>query len=1134
MKNFAQKLTGLLCFLVLLCLHDHSYGQSLAAAYHPPKEAWQKGDLSMEEALQHLEEKFQVSFHYETEVIQRIRLTQPLAAYDQPTLEEALQQLFETTDLQYRKLDEQYYLIIRNVVPEKIRSQKITSDQLQALSSSKLIPMSNSGLNARMAGVAEQTISGQVTDGETGESLPGVNILAKGTAGGTVTDIDGNYRLTVNDEVTTLVFSSIGYVAEEELINGRTTIDLVLMPDIKSLQEVVVVGYGTQKKSDLTGSVASVSAEELTAYPAVGAVQALQGRSPGVNVQSTNGEPGGDFKIRIRGATSINASSAPLFVVDGLVGGVVPPPEDIASVEVLKDASATAIYGSRGANGVVMVTTKSGKSGKTQVNLNAAYSMQQEIGRLDLLTARPFAEYINEARGTDFYDLNNLEADTDWQDLIYRPGNTQNYQLSFSGGKEDLNYYVSGVYYDQLGVIETSDYDRMSLTTNLSFDVTDRINLSLNSLMSRTKQDGVFSQRTSAAADPGVTTAAYRFEPVLGVFDADGNYNDSRIYAAPSDNPLAVLRGRTIESIGENFQSNLRAAINITDALTLNSTVGFIFRNARNGQYNNRISNRGEDNGGLGSLSNNRRFNVLNENYLNYEQTFAEKHRLTLTGGYSFQKFHNESFGASNAGFISDALGFWNLSAGTVLRPPNSGVNESEIASFYGRVNYNFDERYLITGTARYDGASQFSKGNKWSFFPSGAFAWNLSNEGFFPENKVLTTTKLRASYGLTGNQAIGPYESLARLSPSFFVLDGSIANSVRPTAIANKELTWETTAQFNAGIDLEFFAGRINLSADYYNKRTSDLLFRVPIPAFSGYGSRLENIGEVENKGVEFLLTTKNLVGVLQWSTNFNLTANRTEVLSLPGGTDIIYAGAPSNIVNGPLTHAILREGEPVGSFYGYVYEGVYQEGDDFVPGGGFETVPGGEKFADLKDDNQLDADDRKIIGNPNPKFIWGLNNDFSYRNFSLNVFFQASVGGDILNLTKLELDRLNGITNATTDALRRWTPENTNTDVPKATDNRTSRVSTRFVEDGSYVRLKNITLGYDFASGLLERLRIRQARLYVSAQNVLTFTHYSGIDPEVAFNSEGTSSGNTNLGLDYGSYPNTSSYTFGINLGF
>jgi TonB-linked SusC/RagA family outer membrane protein len=974
------------------------------------------------------------------------------------------------------------------------------------------------------------TVKGNVTD-VSGQILPGVNVVIKGTTMGSVTDASGNYSITAPDDEGVLVFSFIGFARKEVPIQGRSIIDVRLAEDLRSLEEVVVVGYGTQKKSDLTGSISSVSQDELTAFPATNALQALQGRAAGVTIQATNGDPGGDFRIRVRGASSINASSDPLFVVDGLVGGILPPAEDIASIEVLKDASATAIYGSRGANGVVMITTKSGRSGETVVSLNSSYSSQKEIGRLELLNARQFAEYINEARNSSFYDLNAIEVDTDWQDLIFRPGYVQNHQMSVAGGNDKVQYYVSGVFYDHKGVIKTSAFDRYSLTTNLKFAVSDRARITVNSTLQTSTRDGVLTQSSGGVQNAGAVTAAHRFDPNQGVLDEDGVHTLSRVGIAAFENPVAVINGREEENRRENIQINLKGEFDIARGLVFNSTFGAILRNQRNGVYHSRISNRGSTTNGTAILDFGRNYNFLTEQYLSYDFEAGERNKFVVIGGYSHQSFRNESISASNAGFISDALGFWNLSAGTTLQAPSSGTTASEITSFYGRVNYNYDDRYLFTATARYDGASQFSEGNKWSFFPSGAFSWNVSNENFFPESDFVSNLKLRASYGLTGNQAIGPYASLARISPSFFVMNDAIVNAVRPTAIANKDLTWETTAQLSVGLDFEFFEGRVNLTGDYYEKKTSDLLFRVPIPAFSGYQDRLENLGEIMNSGFEFDISSKNLVGAFRWNTSINLTLNRNKVLSLPGGVDIIHASAPS--FTGAVQNSILREGEPVGSFYGYVYEGVYQEGDQFVPGGAFETVPGGEKFADLNNDGVLDSQDRKIIGNPNPDAVWGLNNDFSYKGFTVNIFFQAFTGGDLLNLVSMELDRLSGNSNATVAALRRWTPENTATDVPKAASGRVPRTSTRFVEDGSFVRLKNVSIGYDFSSNLLSSLRVRTARIYLSGQNLLTFTKYSGVDPEVAYRSEGVTNSNINLGLDYGSYPYTTAYTIGINLG-
>jgi TonB-linked SusC/RagA family outer membrane protein len=983
-------------------------------------------------------------------------------------------------------------------------------------------------------------LTGKISDHLTGEPLVGVYVVVEGTNVGVISDESGKFSIEIPSEDAILVVSYVGYNTEKISYTGQSGLDIKLVADIQSLEEIVVIGYGTQKKSDLTGSVASVKSDQLIAYPASGAVQALQGRAAGIQVQSNNGDPGGLLKVRIRGGTSINASSDPIFVVDGLVGAIIPPPEDIASVEVLKDASATAIYGSRGANGVIMVTTKRGKQGKTKIDFNTSFTTQQEINRLDLLNASQFLDYTKEVLPAYVSG----GADTDWQDQVFRTGGIKNYQLSFSGGNEAVNYYVSGSYFDQKGVVQGSSFNRFSITSNIDFKATEKLRFGLNIFAQRSGREGARTQEGSAGAnEAGVISSAFRFMPDLPIYKADGSYTVASI-GDPIDNPYAIARERKEETLTDRAQGNFYLDYKIFKDLSFRSTFGAVTDNGRTGQFIPTTLNQGKNVGGEGRINSDKNTNLINENYLTYSKNTGN-HNIVFMTGYSFQKSNFSSWESVGQSFITNSVSYWDLDGASVVQSPNSSWSETQLSSFYARLNYTLRERYLFTFNARYDGSSNFSKNHKWAFFPSGAFAWNMKKEPFMENIPVINALKWRVSYGLTGNQAISSYQTLAQFSTVLTVLNGTTVNAVRPTSVANDNLTWETAAQFDIGADIGILDNRIGLTFDYYNTITSDLLFSVPLPQYSGYSNQLKNIGKVQNKGVEFTLSSRNLVGKFKWNMDINYSANRNKVLELPGGNDIMYGSGPGHMIGLGNTQ-ILREGQAVGSFYGWIYEGVYQEGDTFIPGAGFEIVAGGEKYRDidgLKDengkltgepDNVLNADDRTIIGNPQPKFFYGWNNSFSWKNLDLDMFIQGSYGNDILSFTLLELETMSGRGNSTTKALERWTPTNTETDVPIRSLSRPQRVSSRWISDGSYVRLKNLSLGYSLPRTVLDKIGIQKFRIYVSAQNILTLTNYRGYDPEVNYRSEDGADANRNLGLDYGSYPNAKSYTLGLNLGF
>lgn len=969
----------------------------------------------------------------------------------------------------------------------------------------------------------EHSVSGKVTDANDGSALPGVNVIIQGTATGTSTDFDGMFTIVVPNNEVSLEFSSVGYTKQVIAIGGKAIVNIVLQEDANQLDEVIVVGYGSVKKKDLTGSVSQVKTKELTAFPSAGAVQALQGRASGVVVQANNGEPGGSLKVRIRGATSINASSDPLYVVDGFPGAVLPAPEDIASMEVLKDASSTAIYGSRGSNGVIIITTKKGRSGKPKINFNASTSFQNEINRLDLLNAEQYITLNNEVNSGSS-EPNGV--DTDWQEEIFQSGLIQNYQLSFSGGSDNVDYYVSGILYDQQGVIINSNFKRYSITSNLNIKASDNLDFGINIMARRSDKRGVKTQEGSGGSiSGGVIGSALQAEPNLPIYDENGNWAISNS-GDPKDHAVAIATDNRDDRLSDLLQANFFGNWEIIENLKFKMNFGAFIDNTRQGVYSPTSLLGGSQVGGAGSVSGSKYTSLLNENFVTYQKSL-ENHDFTVMGGYSYQSTSSEWWRAGGQSFLTDSGYYWGLTGAAVANPPASNLAETTLSSFYGRVNYKLFDRYLFTLNGRYDGSSRFAKNNKWAFFPSAAVAWNMKDEAFLTDSDVVSQLKLRASWGVTGSQSIAPYQSLAELGFVHSIQNSSIVNAVRPISVANDNLTWESTTQIDFGLELGFFNQRIVLVTDFYNKVTDDLIFAQPLPSHTGYSSFLNNIGSVENKGIDLTLSTVNFEGDFRWTSAINFSVNKNEILELPDGNDIRIGSAPGHMVGTEQT-SILREGEPVGSFYGYVYDGVYQEGETILPGN-FDQFVGGEKMKDINGNGEIDAGDRTIIGDPHPDFFWGFNNDFNYKNFDMNIFFVGSQGNDIYSFTLMELETLRGISNSTTEALKRWTPNNTNTNVPVANAARGYHSSSRWIFDGSYVRLRNISLGYTLPNTSLDKIRF-----YISAQNMLTFTDYRGYDPEVNYRTSGGAAGNLNVGLDYASYPNAKSFTIGLNITF
>lgn len=998
---------------------------------------------------------------------------------------------------------------------------------------------------------AQGVITGKVSN-ENGEPLFAATVAVQGTTNGTTTDAEGRFSVEAPSDAV-LVISYIGYTTQNIPVDGQSTINVTLAEDATILDEVVVIGYGSVQKSDVTGSVSSVKAEEIQAFPLLNAGQALQGRAAGVVVQTQNGgEPGADISIRVRGSSSLNASSDPLVVVDGFVGAAFPQQNDIASIEILKDASATAIYGSRGSGGVILVTTKKGKAGAPSVEFNATFSSQSTTNRLDLLDANGFATYQNMIRsnaGDPPYSQG--PENTDWQDEIYRNGNTQNYQLSVSGGSNSVNYYFSGTYFDQQGILVNSDFEKIQFLANVDATVGNRLKIGLNSVSSRSEQNGVSTQ--SSGRDPvgsvngggdDVVSLAFRFAPDVGRFNDAGNFSQNTV-GDDIENPWAVATQITNETKTDNSRTNMYLDFEILNGLSFKSTLGYRTQNSRQGYFKPQTFVLSAGGAFLESV---KRTRLLNENYLTYTTAFG-RGNMTAIAGHSYQKSTTEGLEAGARGLLTDAFSWHNLEAGQIdQRTIDSRFSESEIESVFGRVNFEWADKYLLTATVRRDGASNFAANNKYAIFPSVAVGWKISNEDFLLDNKTLSNLKLRASYGVTGNQAIGPYESLAiyRVQPPSEVGGPFGVDLARE---ANPDLKWETSYQTNIGVDVGLFEDRITITADYYNIDTRDLL---AIDRASNFylGTTdldvLRNVGSINNRGIEFSLTSTNIIkNDFRWVTSLNVARNRNEIVELSGGTELIGSGAPGYFAGG--STYILREGEAIGLFWGLDYQGVYQGGE--IPegtaleavsyDGNGDPIPGEPLFAEVADETGafngiIDDNDRQIIGDPNPDFTFGISNTFTYKNFDLNFFFQGAVGGDIYNLTAVQL--YNGDSNGLTDLLNSWTPENPNTDIPRAAIRGRER-SSRFVEDGSYLRLKNVAIGYNLPAGMMEKIGFKSARIAVSGQNLLTFTNYSGLDPEVSyFGSGGESRGDDNViqGHDFGNYPNLRSLTVGLSLKF
>ncbi|GAC1593737.1 MAG: TonB-dependent receptor [Hymenobacter sp.] len=984
-------------------------------------------------------------------------------------------------------------------------------------------------------------VTGQVTD-EKGASLPGVTVLLKDTSTGTTTGGDGTYSLSVPNPATgVLVFSFVGYKKQEVAVGQRASISVTMSADAEALSDVVVVGYGEQRKSDITGAIASVSSKELKDQPVARVDQALQGRSPGVVVQNNDASPNASVSIRIRGSNSLTGSNDPLVVINGFIGGDLASlnPNDIDNIEVLKDASATAIYGSRGANGVILVTTKRGVAGKTVVQLNSFVGVQSLRRRLDLLNAGDYADAVNANRQelgvSPVYSAAEVagfraSGGTDWQDQIFRSAVQQSHQVSVAGGSDKFSYFVSGNYVDNAGIIKNTSFQRYSIRSNMEARVNDRLKVGMNLFLVKSTDHPTALNGFAGGNGASPVFAARLWAPTLPVYNADGSYTQPSGKVGPHTlyNPLAMA----VEPLRDNRQTitefNTFLDYTLVKGLSARVTVAGRLTDDENSSYLNTKATAGVGDAQAG-IGNNRALFLQNTNQLTYQRTLAERHNLAVTAVYEQQREEYNSSFVGAKGFNTDALTYNNLGYGNTYGIPYSGRTSKNVQSFLGRLNYGYADRYLASFTGRYDGSSVFGANHKWGFFPSAALAWRVNNEAFLQDVAALTNLKLRASYGLTGNQGIPPYTSLTQLNTAapYPINGSSLSPGVTLGSLGNPDLRWEKTAQLDVGVDVGLFANRLQFTADLYQKRTSDLLLNVPVPLISGYPSVLRNVGEVENKGVELSLGGQPVVGAFKWNTTFNVAVNRNKVLALDGSPEITLGGPGLPNFGNTI---FLTVGQPMGVLKGYIQNGTWGTGESALAKS-YGAVPGSPKYVDQNGDGVLDDKDIVVMGNTFPKFNYGWNNTFSFRSFELNVLVQGVSGNKIYNLARVYTDRTSSDADATSARiLNRWTPTNQNTDVPSFAGSQQAEKlqSSRWLEDGSYLRLKNITLSYNLPAAVLTATNLSAARLYVSGVNLVTLTKYSGYDPEARTGVD------TYGGIDLASYPAQKSYTVGLNVTF
>lgn len=1194
MKTFKPFLTTLLLMGLLFQLPSKGFAENAAP--------FDQSDQPLIEALKELSEKFQVFFTYEVDLVKDIHVKE--MQLNEASLEKAINKLLENTGLKYELLDKRYYVIYKDTRKGKgtVKKLKKKIKQIKQIEQSGNLKIQRNTPNDPVSQfstiqnslkelTADIPVNGTITD-EDGVPLVGATVQEKGTSNGAQTDANGRFQIDV-PEGAVLVVSYIGYETREIRVPaGTTTLTIELQESISALNEVLVVGYGRQQKRDITGSIATLSAQQIKDIPLSNFENAIQGQLAGVQVSETSGEPGAGPTIRVRGVGSISAGNEPLYVIDGFPisknvdlgvqgdnfrrgdGRFRPPtqnplatlsPNDIESIQVLKDASAASIYGSRGSNGVILITTKKGKRrGKPVVSYDAFAGIQSVANRLDLMNAEELIAYNREATNNAYLDanpnaspsdpnsvrsnaawrladdvLNPDGTDTDWQDLLFQEAFLQSHNLSVSGGSENIGYYIAGNFYNQNGIIEGSGFDRYSFRMNLEADLTDKLRVGINLNPSYTTSDKLPAGSPYFARPPGIVYSGIVHSPTVKPYNPDGTPNqlDNQSYLltpegetssfTSASNPLAIIEA--IDDKLNQFRTlgNLFVEFDLMENLTFKTFVGVDINTYKRNFYraNSLLYRTATEGEPYGQSSASESLNWLAEQTLTYSTNFGEGHSISAVAGYTAQK-ERIDFNTIIADNFPDDL-VTTVSGGQIAQG-NAVQEEWSLVSLLARVNYDYNDRYLVTASIRSDRSSRFGAGNKTGIFPSVSVGWRISSS---INSTWLNDLKLRASWGETGNFLIPNYASIGLLNPTNYTFGGMLVNGISPSTISNQDLSWEKTSSYDIGLDFGFWEDRIYGSIEYYNATTSDLLLAVQIPAALGFTNALTNIGEVVNQGVEFSLTSRNTTGRFKWTTDLNFATLNNEVTKLgPSGDPILSSGGAGN-------RHITMIGEPIGSYFGYVTDGIYQSQAEIEAGPVDQIAtprPGDFRWKDVNGDGVINASDRTVIGNYLPDLTYGITNTFSYDNISLSFLIQGVEGSEVLNLTRRHMGNGEANYNSYRDWINRWrSPEQPgNGEIPRAnrqTGNSNNRPSNYQVEDASYLRLRNVTLAYSFPSTALGG-KLSGLRIYLSGTNLLTITDYLGYNPEVNNNEN-----NVNVqGEDYGAYPLSRVFTLGLNASF